>query len=178
MSKGDVSAIRPETVLRGHKDAVNCLAFLSADMLSSGSLDGVLKLWSMSSRRAVTTINAHAGSVLSVNVLLHSSSILSCGRDGVTNLWQIDCESPTVHSPVLSLRTGSKHFCNSSCDRGYLAGEGDSSVWQSNTGERCLQILIIKPPYLLSVSNYSLSLRPQYGGNSLCRGVRGTCTDR
>ena len=123
MSKGPVSAVKPETVLRGHKDSVNCIAFISDEILSSGSLDGVLKLWSINSRRAVTSIDAHSASILSVNVLLSSSSILSCGRDGFARLWRIDHVCPSATSnPYLSVHTGSKHFCNSACDRGYLSG--------------------------------------------------------
>ena len=123
MSKGAVSAVKPETVLRGHKDSVNCIAFVSDEILSSGSMDGVLKLWSLNSRRALTSIDAHDSSILSVNSLLSSSSMLTCGRDGFSKLWRIDGESfSATTSPYLSIDTGSRHFCNSTCDRGHLSG--------------------------------------------------------
>ena len=123
MSKGAVSTVKPETVLRGHKDAVNCIGFLSDQTLSSGSADGIMKVWSLSSRRAVSSFEAHSGSVLSVNVLLHSSSLLTSGRDGFTRLWRVDRESSFADTnPFVSIHTGSRHFCNSSCDRGYLSG--------------------------------------------------------
>ena len=122
-TRGAVSAVQPETVLRGHKDAVNTIAFLSDNVLCSGSADGVMKIWNLSLRRAVSTDEAHSGSILSVNTVLHSSSLLTCGRDGFVKLWRVDRESPTSNtSPFLSMYTGSRHFCNSSCDRGYLSG--------------------------------------------------------
>jgi WD40 repeat protein len=118
------STPKPETVLRGHKDAVNCVGFLSDELLSSGSVDGVLKLWSISSRRAVTSINAHSGSsILAINTLFYSASIVTSGRDGFVRLWRMDRESSSSHtSPVLSFPTGARHFCNASCDRGYHSG--------------------------------------------------------
>lgn len=115
-----MSNVRPETVLRGHQDAVNCLGFHSEEILSSGSVDGILKLWSISSRRAVFSVNAHAdSSILSINTIFHSSSLLTSGRDGYARLWQIDHQSSI---PLISFQTGARHFCNSSCDKGYLSG--------------------------------------------------------
>jgi WD40 repeat protein len=121
MSKGSSVVIRPETVLRGHKDSVNCVGFLTDEVLASGSVDGVLKLWSTSSRRAILSIQAHKESVLSVETEV--SSIITCGRDGFAKLWQIDHESiASIDSTALSFQTGAKHFCNASCDRGYNSG--------------------------------------------------------
>ena len=123
MSRGSTVSVRPETVLRGHEDSVNCVSFLSSEILASGSVDGVLKIWSMYSRRAVSSIGAHDGSILSVNALYSSSSIISCGRDGLAKMWQIDSQSQSsMNSPVATFKTGAKHFCNSSCDRSYLSG--------------------------------------------------------
>lgn len=125
MSKGPSDVIRPETVLRGHKDSVNCVGFLTDEVLASGSVDGVLKLWSISSRRAILSIQAHKESVLSVDATL--SSIITCGRDGFAKLWQIDNESiVSSDSPALSFQTGAKHFCNASCDRGHNSGNQNS----------------------------------------------------
>ena len=123
MSRGSTVSIRPETVLRGHEDSVNCVSFYSDEILASGSVDGVLKVWSLNSRRAVSSIGAHAGSILSVNSSYSSSSIISCGRDGLAKMWHIDSQSlSSVNLPVATFQTGAKHFCNSSCDRSSLSG--------------------------------------------------------
>ena len=123
MSRGSTVSVRPETVLRGHEDSVNCVCFYSNDILASGSVDGVLKIWSLNSRRAVSSIGAHAGSILSVNSSYSSSSVISCGRDGLAKMWDLDLQSlSSVNSPVATFQTGAKHFCNSSCDRSYLSG--------------------------------------------------------
>lgn len=122
MSKDSSAQLRPETVLRGHKDAVNCVGFLTDELLASGSVDGVLKLWSISSRRAILSMQAHKESVLSVDALF--SSIVTCGRDGLVKLWRMDHESiASTDFAALSFKTGAKHFCNASCDRGYNSGD-------------------------------------------------------
>ena len=113
-------------MLRGHEDSVNCVSFFSSDILASGSVDGELKIWSLRSRRAVSSVRAHAGSILSVNALHSSSSIISCGRDGLAKMWHIDSQSQSsMDLPVATFKTGAKHFCNSSCDRSNLSGSKD-----------------------------------------------------
>lgn len=124
MSLGATDKVRPEAVLRGHKDSVNCICFLENEILSSGSADGVLKLWSISSRRTVTSIEAHEGSTLSINVVPSLQSVITCGRDGYAKLWRPDWESrDAANVPALRIYTGARHFCNASCDREPLSGE-------------------------------------------------------
>ena len=63
-------APEPDYVLRGHQVAVNSVRFVDHSLLASGSLDGCLKLWSLTTRRALTSIsNAHSDSITAVRVL-------------------------------------------------------------------------------------------------------------
>lgn len=144
---------RPQSVLRGHKDSVNTVGFLSGGLLSSGSADGILKLWNINSHRTLVSIDAHKGkSILSVNVLFQSSSLLTCGRDGFVRLWRMAEESSSkFNEPFLSFRTDARHFCNASCDRGYLADpnmlltpsaeESEISIWDIRSATKRVAVI-------------------------------------
>mmetsp|Transcript_28162 Transcript_28162/g.27010 ORF Transcript_28162/g.27010 Transcript_28162/m.27010 type:complete len:410 (+) Transcript_28162:142-1371(+) len=144
---------RPQSVLRGHKDSVNTVSFLSGELLSSGSADGILKIWNINSHRTLVSIDAHKGkSILSVNILFQSSSLLTCGRDGFVKLWRLTEESsPKFDEPFLSFRTDARHFCNASCDRGYLADpsmlltpsaeESEISIWDIRSATKRVAVI-------------------------------------
>lgn len=115
-------AVGPEFVLRGHESPVNCVAFscgsiTEEDALISGSLDGDIKLWSLSSRRAITRTGAHSQSVISVLDMPGNdgAKFLSAGRDECMKLWDINTLTSTAY-PVSVFHTGAKHFCNVSSD--------------------------------------------------------------
>lgn len=58
---------RAVSVLRGHKDTVNCLSFCYCnERLASGSSDGVLKVWNINSNRCVYSSAGHESSIISV----------------------------------------------------------------------------------------------------------------
>jgi WD40 repeat protein len=110
----------PVTVLRGHEDSVNSLAFLSNSLLYSGGVDGVLKLWNLQTRRSILSFNGHGdSSILSLCPQYQIGTLVSCGRDGFVRAWKFDNEgvSRGNNEAFTSICTGSRHFCNASCDR-------------------------------------------------------------
>ena len=152
----------PLTVLRGHKEAINCVGFLSEDALSSGSLDGNVHVWDLQSRRTVHQWNAHNNtSVLSLSPIFLQQSLITCGRDGFVRLWDVATIQAGVPDAIVSLHTGSPHFCNASSDRNQQephlvvtpsSVESDILLWDLRSGQR---IVSISPPALSSVGNTS-----------------------
>lgn len=66
------SNLRPITVLRGHKDEVTSLCFLSNEICFSGSLEGEIIGWNISSKTLEYQMNMNQlnkGSLLSLNKL-------------------------------------------------------------------------------------------------------------
>ena len=111
----------PFTVLRSHKESVNCISFLNiGNLLCSGSLDGSIKLWNLKTRRSFESLSAaHDGaSILSVDMHPTEGVLVTSGRDGYVKTWSLN-NSHLQH--VTSLKTGSRHFCGACCDKNPLS---------------------------------------------------------
>ena len=62
----------------GHRDSVNALCFLSENELASGSGDGNVKIWNLSTRRTIADVTAsETSSVLSLSHIKQNSLLLS-----------------------------------------------------------------------------------------------------
>eukprot|EP00897_Mesotaenium_endlicherianum_P007842 jgi/Mesen1/7086/ME000369S06411 len=75
--------------------------------------NGELKVWDIARRRPLTSARLHGAGAGVLGIVANSilgSTFLSQGRDGVVKGWQLT-ESTISSEPVLSLRTGSYHFC-------------------------------------------------------------------
>ena len=121
----------PEFVLRGHTSAVNSIKFATANELCSGSLDGTLKVWDLSTRRAkVSMKGAHAESINTVGVTV-DKHVVSLGRDGFLKVWDLASLSLSIDTdidkgstdkgadkctPVGVYGVGARHFCNAAID--------------------------------------------------------------
>ena len=124
MAADEMSKAYPDFVLRGHEQSVNCLLFLKDDsaidgnVLCSGSTDGQIKVWNLSSRRSIASFKGHSNSVLSVfNIPSKPHQFASSGKDGHVHLWDINRIDSTSSVPIISLRNQSTHFCNSSTEK-------------------------------------------------------------
>src|SRR4029450_8497073 len=82
--------------LTGHKSWVNSLAFLEADVLVSGSSDGTVKLWNITTGDCTKTHDATKAEVRSIAVSHDGKRIAAGIRYGVTKVWNTADWSETV----------------------------------------------------------------------------------
>jgi eukaryotic-like serine/threonine-protein kinase len=86
--------------LRGHKDAVSCLAF-SADgkRLATGGADTAVKTWDLASGRELTAIHGHGGTVTSVSFSRDGKNLASADAKRSIRIWDANAE-PGTHTPA------------------------------------------------------------------------------
>ncbi|KAL4199710.1 hypothetical protein AMTRI_Chr03g52570 [Amborella trichopoda] len=75
----------------GHVDAISCMAknpnYLKG--IFSGSMDGDIRLWDISSRSTVQQFVGHKGAVRGLAASTDGSILVSCGNDCTVRLWSI-----------------------------------------------------------------------------------------
>ena len=140
LGKDDMEAPRPLTVLRGHQDSVNTLHFIASNKgIASGSVDGVLNVWSLETRRPEATCLPHSKiSIISVAPIARDQKLVTAGRDGTVKV--LDMSNEACCKEVASICTRCFHFCNAATDRDNIdentivtpCGEDDESnilIW-------------------------------------------------
>lgn len=77
----------------GHRDGVYCLAknYKTTNQIASGSGDGIIKYWNMTSREESISFKAHYGMVTGLSITPRRG-MLSCGDDKSIKLWSLECE--------------------------------------------------------------------------------------
>jgi F-box and WD-40 domain protein 1/11 len=76
--------------LQGHQDGVYCLAWISKDILVSGSRDKTLKVWDVIKGQCIRTItDEHEGSILSMRVNEEKSILLTGSSDATCTIWSL-----------------------------------------------------------------------------------------
>ncbi|XP_070131267.1 guanine nucleotide-binding protein subunit beta-like protein 1 isoform X3 [Equus caballus] len=108
----------PQFVLRGTQSAVHALHFCGGaqgqghPLLLSGSLSGLVHIWSLQTRRAVATLDGHEGQCVTwLQTLPQGHQLLSQGRDLKLCLWDLGEGRNAV---VDSVRLESIGFCRGS----------------------------------------------------------------
>ncbi|XP_052236826.1 DDB1- and CUL4-associated factor 13-like [Dreissena polymorpha] len=91
--------------LDGHRDGVNCLAKHPHQLstLVSGSYDGEVKVWDLTRRECISSIQAHDGFVQGLCAVPDGSSFLTCGTDKTVKQWSINEEGRINPEPVVTL---------------------------------------------------------------------------
>ncbi|KAG5418122.1 sof1 [Candida metapsilosis] len=77
----------------GHRDGVYVLAknYHSTNQFASGSGDGVIKYWNLTSREETASFRAHYGMCTGL-VITPKNQMLSCGDDKSIKLWSVNSE--------------------------------------------------------------------------------------
>ncbi|KAM6155936.1 guanine nucleotide-binding protein subunit beta-like protein 1 [Rhynchocyon petersi] len=108
----------PQFVLRGTRSAVHALRFCREDpsqghpLLLSGSLSGLVHIWSLQTWRTLATLDGHGGQCVTwLQTLPHGHQLLSQGRDLRLCLWDLAEGRNTVVNSVCLKSVG---FCRSS----------------------------------------------------------------
>ncbi|ODV86738.1 hypothetical protein CANARDRAFT_6310 [[Candida] arabinofermentans NRRL YB-2248] len=78
----------------GHRDGVYSIAknFKTVNKIATGSGDGVIKYWDLTSRNEAYSFKAHYGMVSGL-VVTPDHKMLSCGADKTVKLWNVQSDS-------------------------------------------------------------------------------------
>ena len=78
-----------QTILRGHRDFVSCCSWSDTNTILTGSNDGTLRLWDVSSGRCLRTLRGHSGGILCCDFDPSGKTIISGSGAGdySTKLW-------------------------------------------------------------------------------------------
>ncbi|XP_047616438.1 guanine nucleotide-binding protein subunit beta-like protein 1 isoform X2 [Phacochoerus africanus] len=148
----------PQFVLRGTQSAVHALHFCGGaqgqgcPLLLSGSLRGLVHIWSLQTRRVVATLDGHGGQCVTwLQTLPQGPQLLSQGRDLKLCLWDLAEGRNTV---VDSVHLESVGFC-----RGSILAGGQSRWMLAVPGSGSDEVQILEMPSKTSVC----SLKPEAG---------------
>ena len=93
--------------LDGHSDICQTLAKHPTKLstLVSGAVNGEIKIWNISERKCIQTINGHNGIVRSICIPLHGNYFFSCDEQNIKQ-WSLDALAQTLptmdqESPVI-----------------------------------------------------------------------------
>ncbi|KAK9449109.1 WD40-repeat-containing domain protein [Limtongia smithiae] len=92
----------------GHIDGVYCLAknIKRINAIASGSGDGIIKYWDLTTREEAVSLKAHHGIVKGLAVTL-DGNMLSCGMDNTVKLWDVNKASEPEGGLVKTFLGGS-----------------------------------------------------------------------
>lgn len=78
--------------LDGHKDSVYCMSTIRSNLVPfiSGSCDGELRVWDLSTRKCAWSTIAHTGFVRGVTSDVSGFTFFSCGDDKMIKQWSIE----------------------------------------------------------------------------------------
>ncbi|KAI9207967.1 WD40-repeat-containing domain protein [Polychytrium aggregatum] len=97
--------------LSGHIDGVYCLAKHPTHLTTivSGSADGEIRLWSLSSRETVWSTRGHEGFVRGLTCVPFSDNFISVGEDKIVKIWDRSEEEPLQTYIAKTSFTGVDH---------------------------------------------------------------------
>lgn len=127
----DARAGKQVDALRGHRGAVNALAFREGSMqLFSGSADRTVKIWNIDDMAYVETLFGHGAEVCSVDSFAKERAV-SCGRDGTMRLYKVLDGSQLVFRRSLTSSLDAVAMVN---EQRFISGgdDGAVSLWHVN----------------------------------------------
>ncbi|GAB5361274.1 hypothetical protein AAMO2058_000699600 [Amorphochlora amoebiformis] len=154
----------PLFVMRGHREAVNCVGFTSIGnkrCIVSGSGDGEVRIWDLSSRRPIVATHAHGSSVLQATSMCNGTRMLTQAKDGKVSLWDVSTlsQNPIAGEnrekspkPLHTFGTNAYGFCR----MGVLESDGRQLVVTASPLQSRLLLWDLKSPKPI----HSITLTP------------------
>lgn len=71
----------------GHRMGVSCLAFLSANLIASGSDDHTVKIWDLNEGICIATLEGHTRGITALSAGSDGLSLSSASIDGTVKMW-------------------------------------------------------------------------------------------
>lgn len=108
IQQAQLPAAQPAYILRGHRAQVHALQFLRDNSrLLTGDADGIIILWNLAIKRPKAVWKGHMGGILGLGVWTNDK-IISHGRDGKLNVWQLHIEDEDALSKKLPVEESTK----------------------------------------------------------------------
>lgn len=122
-----------KATLKGHKDWVFLLHWLSDERIASVSFDNAARIWDISSRRQLDSLQTHAAVYIQVDWHPNGDLIATGGLgDPYIRLWNTDGELIRILNEPENYNSADGFAWSS--DGSYLAAADDSlTVWDANT---------------------------------------------
>lgn len=123
------ATIQPNTVLRGHSCAVQCVSFHQEEpLLASGDSEGLIKLWDLQTMRPVLSKRLLPQSQGVLRVACGDGWLLAQARDGLVSIWDVESKAVVSATPSFDVHTGYYGFCRVSYTENLrLAIPGDAT---------------------------------------------------
>ncbi|KAM4685312.1 DDB1- and CUL4-associated factor 13 isoform 2-T2 [Amazona ochrocephala] len=88
--------------LDGHRDGVNCMAKhpKSLSTVLSGACDGEVKIWNLTKRQCIRTIQAHEGFVRGICARFCGTSFFTVGDDKTVKQWKMESPEYGEEEPI------------------------------------------------------------------------------
>jgi len=98
--------------LTGHTDGIFSMIRHPTllNTVASGSCDGVIKLWNLTTLTQRTSIQAHDGFVRGLTFTPDGKSMISCGEDKTIKMWKLDLPEYTFNNDIISVFNGKNAF--------------------------------------------------------------------
>ncbi|TSK20212.1 Regulating synaptic membrane exocytosis protein 2 [Bagarius yarrelli] len=140
--------------LDGHRDGINCIAKHSKSLATvlSGACDGQVKIWNLSKRECLRTIQAHEGFVRGMCSRFCGTSFFTVGDDKTIKQWNMEApgyrqrEEPLttilgkVYKEVYHTKRMQHVICvRWSADNKYILSGSDEMnirIWKANASEK------------------------------------------
>jgi len=95
----DVNTGKLISILKGHTDAVTCLAWDDRRPLISGSVDNTIRTWRTSTWQQIAVLTGHTRAVNGIAIYPNGRILASASRDKTARLWNLENGQP-VASPL------------------------------------------------------------------------------